>query len=67
MSEKKTIQITVIEDLELVSQIDSIAAREGLSRADVLRRAIRSWLFSLPSTYDDVSVSQKEDSQQAAA
>jgi metal-responsive CopG/Arc/MetJ family transcriptional regulator len=47
MSDK--IRIVVDEDASIVARLDALAESEGLSRADMLRRAIRRMLFSLPS------------------
>lgn len=46
MSDK--IRIVVDEDASIVARLDALAETEGLSRADMLRRAIRRMLFSLP-------------------
>lgn len=42
-------RIIVDEDKEIVAQIDAIAHHEGITRSDVLRRAIRNLVFSLPN------------------
>lgn len=49
MTEKAKIRIVVDEDAEIVARLDALAEAEGLSRSDMLRRAIRRLLFSLPS------------------
>lgn len=41
------IRITVDEDPAIVEQIDALAEAEGLSRNDIMRRALRRLLFSL--------------------
>lgn len=46
MTDKPKIRIVVDEDAEIVRQLDAIAADESISRADVLRRAIRRLVFS---------------------
>lgn len=43
------IRITVDEDPAIVERLDALADAEGLSRNDIMRRAIRRLLFSLPS------------------
>ena len=48
MTEKTKIRIVVDEDTDIVAKIDAMAEAEGLSRSDMLRRAIRRLLFSLP-------------------
>jgi metal-responsive CopG/Arc/MetJ family transcriptional regulator len=45
--ELKKIIIAVSDYAEIVRQIDEIAAREGVSRSDIIRRAIRQFLASL--------------------
>ena len=67
MTDKTKIQVTVTEDAELIARIDDIAEREGLKRADILRRAIRTWLFSLPNTYDKVSITAPKELEPTAA
>lgn len=47
MTDKPKIRIVVDEDASIVAQLDQIADAESISRADVLRRAIRRYLFSL--------------------
>lgn len=46
MTEKPKIRIVVDEDAAIVAKLDIIAEAEGLSRSDMLRRAIRRLLFS---------------------
>jgi metal-responsive CopG/Arc/MetJ family transcriptional regulator len=41
MTDKPKIRLVVDEDAEIVAKIDELAALEGLSRSDMLRRAIR--------------------------
>ena len=67
MTDKTKIQVTVTEDAELIARIDDIAEREGLKRADILRRAIRTWLFSLPNTHDNVSITAPKELEPTAA
>ena len=47
---KNKVRIVVDEDAEIVARIDAIAAREGTSRAAIIRRWIRQHM-------------QKEDAQ----
>lgn len=49
MTDKPKVRIVVDEDAALVAQLDAIAEAEGIARSDVLRRAIRRLLFSLPN------------------
>jgi len=53
---KTRVQITVVEDTDIVAQLDAVAKAEGLQRADILRRAIRRYLLSLPQNYSEVIV-----------
>jgi hypothetical protein len=46
MTDKPKIRIVVDEDAPIVERLDAIADAEGLSRSDILRRAIRRLLFS---------------------
>lgn len=46
MTDKPKIRIVVDEDAAIVAQLDVIAEAESISRADVLRRAIRRLIFS---------------------
>ena len=49
MTDKPKIRIVVDEDADIVAKIDELAAIEGLSRSDMLRRAIRRlFLTTLP-------------------
>lgn len=43
-------QLTVLETVEIAAMIDAQAEREGVDRADILRRAIRNYIFSLPDS-----------------
>lgn len=45
MTEKPKIRLVVDEDAQIVQEIDAMAESEGLSRSDILRRAIRRLLF----------------------
>lgn len=63
MSDK--IRIVVDEDASIVARLDALAETEGLSRSDMLRRAIRRLLFSLP-TVPDFGNNPKDDEQVAA-
>lgn len=49
------IRITVDEDPAIVAQMDALAVEEGLSRNDIMRRAIRRLLFSLSNSSTDGS------------
>lgn len=46
MTDKSKIRIVVDEDAPIVERLDAIAEAEGLSRSDILRRAIRRLIFS---------------------
>jgi len=46
MTDKPKIRIVVDEDAPIVERLDAMAEAEGLSRSDMLRRAIRRLLFS---------------------
>jgi hypothetical protein len=47
--EKSKIRLVVDEDAAIVARLNAIAEAEGIARSDVLRRAIRRLLFSMPS------------------
>lgn len=49
MTDKPKIRLVVDEDAAIVAKLDAIAEAEGIARSDVLRRAIRRLLFSLPN------------------
>jgi hypothetical protein len=49
ISDKPKICLVVDEESAIVARLDAIAAAEGIARSDVLRRAIRRLLFSLPN------------------
>jgi hypothetical protein len=57
---KNRIQVTVVEDTDIVAQLDTIAKGEGLQRADILRRAIRRYLISLPINSSEVINTQEK-------
>lgn len=61
MIPKNKIRIVVDEDETIVAQIDAIAESEGLARADILRRAIRRLLFSMPNIIAVDKLSQTEE------
>lgn len=61
------VRITVDEDPAIVEQIDAIAEAEGLSRNDIMRRAIRRLLFSLSISSTEGIISSKEQSEPVAA
>ena len=63
MSDK--IRIVVDEDATIVARLDELADVEGLSRSDMLRRAIRRLLFSLPSV-PEIGNNSKEGEKVAA-
>lgn len=63
---KNKVRLVVDEDENIVKQIDAIAEAEGIARSDVLRRAIRRLLFSLPSVIDIDRLSNDETEQVAA-
>lgn len=63
MSDK--IRIVVDEDASIVARLDALAETEGLSRSDMLRRAIRRLLFSLPAV-PEIGINPKEDEQVTA-
>jgi predicted transcriptional regulator len=44
------IRITVDEEPSIVARIDALAEAEGLSRNDIMRRALRRLLFSLSNS-----------------
>lgn len=49
MTDKAKIRIVVDEDAAVVARLDALAEREALSRADMLRRAIRLLVLSTPT------------------
>lgn len=59
---KDKIQIAFAEDPKLIAIIDEIAAREGLKRADILRRATRIFL-SNPTAGTDPRLQSQQSSQ----
>lgn len=67
MSEPERIQVTVVEDTAIIAHIDRIAQHEGLKRSDILRRAIRHWLRSLPDGSINGSLPQMEEVEPIAA
>lgn len=48
MSDKTKIRIVVDEDADIVMRLDALANVESISRSDMLRRAIRRLLTSMP-------------------
>lgn len=48
-----------LDDAAVIAQLDAIARDEGISRADVLRRAIRRYLFSLATVPASGSVPEE--------
>lgn len=67
MISKGKIRIVVDEDQAIVAQIDAIAEAEGLARADVLRRAIRRLIFSMPAVLTSDNVSHEKPTADVAA
>lgn len=61
MTSTPKISVTYMEDPDLVTRIDTIADSEGLKRADILRRAVRRYLSSLPSGSFEGSVPSKNE------
>lgn len=49
MTDKTKVRIVVDEDVDIVMRLDALANVESISRADMLRRAIRRLLISMPS------------------
>lgn len=60
------IRITVDEDPSIVEKIDALAEAEGLSRNDIMRRALRRLLFSLSNNSTDGINSSVENTKTAA-
>lgn len=67
MSDKPKIRIVVDEDAEIVARLDALAVPEGLSRADMLRRAIRRLLFSSPNILIDESIPREQNADPVTA
>lgn len=65
MIEKTKIRIVVDEDAEIVKKLDAMADAEGIARSDVLRRAIRRLIFSLPNVPTFGNIPEKQDEQPA--
>lgn len=61
MTDKPKIRIVVDEDAAIVERLDAIAAAESISRADVLRRAIRRLVFSTPTVSTFGTISEVDD------
>lgn len=59
------IRITVDEDPAIVARMDALADAEGLSRNDIMRRAIRRLLFSLSNGSVDGSNPPKDQPEPA--
>lgn len=62
MTDKPKVRIVVDEDATIVERLDAIAAAESISRADVLRRAIRRLVFPLPTVPTFGNISEEETS-----
>lgn len=60
MTDKNKIRIVVDEDAAIVARIDEIAEAEGIARADILRRAIRRLLFSMPDVLTSENIPRKQ-------
>jgi metal-responsive CopG/Arc/MetJ family transcriptional regulator len=62
MTDRSKIRIVVDEDAPIVERLDAMAEAEGLSRSDMLRRAIRRLIFSpnVP-TFGNIPESQTAD------
>lgn len=60
MTDKNKIRIVVDEDAAIVARIDEIAEAEGIARADILRRAIRRLLFSMPSVLTSENIPREQ-------
>lgn len=54
------VRITVDEESFIVEKLDALASAEGLSRNDIMRRAIRRFLFSLSSGSFEGTITPKE-------
>lgn len=67
MTDKQKIRIVVDEDADIVARLDALAAPEGLSRADMLRRAIRRLLFSSPNILTDEKNPREQPAELTAA
>lgn len=67
MTEKTKIRLVVDEEPAIVARLDAIADAEGIARADVLRRAIRRLLFSLPIVPTSESVPEMTEADPIAA
>lgn len=61
------IRITVDEDPNIVRRVDAIATAEGLSRNDIMRRALRRLLSSLPESSDNGSEPIQQQHESVAA
>jgi len=56
------VRLVVDEDQAIVERLDAIAKAEGLARSDVLRRAIRRLVFSMPDILTSDKVSHAAES-----
>lgn len=61
MTDKEKVRIVVDEDKAIVDRLDAIAAAESISRADVLRRAIRRLVFSSPTLSTFGTIAEPEN------
>jgi len=62
MTDKPKIRIVVDEDAPIVERLDAMAEAEGLSRSDMLRRAIRRLLSSSSvPTFGNISSGEPAD------
>jgi len=65
MISKGKVRLVVDEDQTIVARLDEIAEAEGLARADILRRAIRRLLFSMPGVLTTDKLSRAAESAEA--
>ncbi len=63
MIKDSKIRIVVDEERVIVEKLDAIARAEGITRSDVLRRAIRHLAFSSPIVPTSGSVPQMQHDQ----
>lgn len=66
MTDKTKIRIVVDEDVDIVTRLDALAEIESISRSDMLRRAIRRLLLSMPSVPIIGNISPVETPDKAA-
>ena len=61
MTTQEKVRVTVDDDKTIVEQVDIIAQRDGCTRSDVYRRAIRLLLASIPKNENVPSKPQPAD------